>query len=73
VRLFANLNVVLVVGVRKNREAARLVTPELVVVDQVGKLLVDRSGIPSGGARLLKLPRGFPREILQLDPLRVAP
>ena len=56
----------------EDREAARLVTPEVAVFDQIGKLVVDRGDVPSGSTRLLELRRGFPREVLQLDPFCVA-
>jgi hypothetical protein len=56
----------------EQRETARLVTPELVVVDKIGQLVVDSGDVGSGSARLIKLRPGLPGEVLQLDPFRVA-
>src|SRR5262245_50752463 len=56
----------------EEREAARLVTPELVVAGEIVELFVDRGDVGSGSARLLELCRGFPGEVLELDPLGVA-
>jgi len=58
--------------VDEEREAARLVAPELVVVDEVGDLLFDRGDVLLVNAGLAQLPRGFAAQVLQLDPLRLA-
>jgi hypothetical protein len=56
----------------EEREAARLVTPELAIVDKIGKLVVDSGDVGSGSACLIKLHPGFPGEIPQLDPIHVS-
>ena len=56
----------------EDSEAARLVAPEHVVVDEIRQLVVDRRDLGLRHAGLLELPRRFGREILELDALGVA-
>src|SRR5262245_53941174 len=55
----------------EEREAPCLVAPELIVVDQVGDLLLDRGDVLPIGACLLELADGLAGQVLQLDSLCV--
>ncbi|HXD71182.1 MAG TPA: hypothetical protein VN615_15055 [Gaiellales bacterium] len=46
------------VGVTNTAQAAGLVTPELVVVDEIRQLLLDRRDVGTRGGRLAQLPGG---------------
>src|SRR6185437_14376603 len=69
---FGSRNVVPAVGVTNTAQAAGLVTPELVVVDEIRQLLLDRRDVGTRGGRLAQLPGGLRGQVLQLDPLRIA-
>src|SRR3546814_19066729 len=60
-----------VLGRGKDREAMRLKAPELVVVDQVIELLGDVRRPPLVHSGLLKLLDGMPRQVLELDAVRL--
>jgi hypothetical protein len=56
----------------EEREAPRLIAPEVLVVDQVGDFLLDRGDVVPTGARLLELADSLTSQGLQLDAFRIA-